>query len=312
MKLLHKLLYSLLLILLSSNLIDSQSLEEVTDDELVKLIGQEQYVLVLFSDESDASHEMETELASVREDLVETINAWVVKAIKSPLKDQFNPQAEPQVVFFRKGFPVLYTGPADEEILLETLMAYRDRAVKDLTDVSFEHLTQVATGATTGDWLVMFFKDDCKECELLQARIETIACKNRGRINVAAVNKGTHGAVTGRRFEVGAVPALIFFRLGKMYHYTLEKFDVDSLDSFVNGWYKNMPSHSIPLPKTPFDDVVQMCVDYMRDYPLICALVVGLPILLLLAFIWLTASDVKPKSKKTKKKKVDKEKEKDK
>lgn len=73
-----------------------------------------------------------------------------------------------------------------------------------------------------------------------------------------------------------------------------------------------MPSHSIPLPKTPFDDAIQMCVDYIRDYPLICALVVGLPILLLLAFIWLTASDVKPKSKKTKKKKVDKEKEKDK
>ena len=43
----------------------------------------------------------------------------------------------------------------------------------------------------------------------LRARLETVACKNRGRINVARVNKGTTGAVTGRRFEVGAVPALI-------------------------------------------------------------------------------------------------------
>ena len=102
---------------------------------------------------------METELAGVREDLVETINAWVVKAVKSKLKDNFNPgQAEPQVVFFRKTVPVLYTGPADEEILLETLMLYKDRCVQDLTDTSFEHLTQVGTGATTGDWLVMFFK----------------------------------------------------------------------------------------------------------------------------------------------------------
>ena len=41
------------------------------------------------------------------------------------------------------------------------------------------------------------------------------------------------------------------FRLGKMYHYTLEKYDVDSLDSFVNGWYKNVASQSVPLPKTP-------------------------------------------------------------
>merc|ERR1711862_149856 len=159
--------------------------------------------------------------------------------------------------------------------------------------------------------LVMFFKDECKEYQLLQTRLETIGCKNRGRINIAKVNKGTTGAVTGRRFEIGGVPAFVFFRLGKMYHYTLEKFDVDSLDSFVNGWYKNVPSHSIPLPKTPFDDVVQMCVDYMRDYPLVCGLVIGLPILLFLAFIYLTASSPdKPKSKKTKKKKTEKEKDK--
>ncbi len=159
--------------------------------------------------ENDASHEMETELAAVREDLVETINAWVVKAIGSKMKDFFNPQAEPQVVFFRKGAPVLYTGPANEEEILETLMGYKETCHKDLTDTSFEHLTQVGTGATTGDWLVMFFKDDCEQCNLIQARLETVACKNRGRINVARVNKGTTGAVTGRRFEVGAAPALV-------------------------------------------------------------------------------------------------------
>ena len=55
-----------------------------------------------------------------------------------------------------------------------------------------------------------------------------------------------------------------------------------------------------------------MCVDYMREYPLICALAVGFPILLLVAFIWLMQPD-KPKPKKIKKKKSDKsEKEKDK
>jgi len=313
MKIFDIFIHFLILVLLNVNLINCMSLEEVTDIELVKLINQEQYVLVLFSDDSDASQDMETELASVREDLVETINAWVVKAVKSKLKDSFNPgQAEPQVVFFRKAVPVLYTGPADEEIILETLMLYKDQCVQSLTDTSFEHLTQVATGATTGDWLIMFFKDECQECELLRARLETVACKNRGRINVARINKETTGAVTARRFGSPDVPAFIFFRLGKMYHYTLEKYDVDSLDSFVNGWYKNVPSQSIPLPKTPFDDVVQMCVDYMREYPLICALAVGFPILLLMFFIYLIQPD-KPKPKKAKKKKSDKsEKEKEK
>ena len=54
-----------------------------------------------------------------------------------------------------------------------------------------------------------------------------------------------------------------------------------------------------------------MCVDYMREYPLVCGLFVGLPILLFVAFLYLTASSPdKPKSKKTKKKKAEKEKEK--
>ena len=114
--------------------------------------------LTFEGNENDASHEMEAELASVREDLVETINAWVVKAINSKLKDDFNPQAEPQVVFFRKGSPVLYTGPANEEVIHDTLMSYKDSCTKELTDTSFEHLTQAGTGATTGDWLVLFFK----------------------------------------------------------------------------------------------------------------------------------------------------------
>ena len=56
---------------------------------------------------------------------------------------------------------------------------------------------------------VYSFQDDCEDCLRLRARLETVACKNRARLNVALVNKGTTGAVTGRRFEVAAVPSLI-------------------------------------------------------------------------------------------------------
>ena len=102
---------------------------------------------------------------------------------------------------------------------------------------------------------------------------------------------------------ISMVSFIFSFRLGSLYRYTLEKYDIDSMNSFVNGWYKNVPSERVPLPKTPFDDVVQMCVDYMRDYPLLCCLFVGLPIILFLAFVYLTASSPdKPKSKKKKKK----------
>jgi len=37
-------------------------------------------------------------------------------------------------------------------------MRCKDTYVRELTDASFEHLTQAATGATTGDWFIMFYK----------------------------------------------------------------------------------------------------------------------------------------------------------
>lgn len=38
---------------------------------------------------------------------------------------------------------------------MSKLRRSQNPVVKELNDDSFEHLTQVATGATTGDWLVM-------------------------------------------------------------------------------------------------------------------------------------------------------------
>lgn len=281
------------------------NLEDITDDELKKLIGAEKYVVALFCGKggSEACDDYEGELAAIREDLVDSINAWVVKAAAgSPLKADFNPGEKPTIVFFRDGVPVLYNGPANDEEMLETLAAYKEPCVQDLTDTSFEHLTQAASGATTGDWLVHFFKDECEECLRLTAMLETVACAHKGRINVAKVNKGGAGAVTGRRFAVTDVPSLIYFRLGRMYRYNLEKYDVDSLTSFVNGWFKNLPGESIPLPKTPFDDLVQMCVDYIREYPVLSGACVLIPLALLLAFYFLMSGEDEYKKSKSKKK----------
>ena len=40
-------------------------------------------------------------------------------------------------------------------MLLETLTQSQEVAVHNLNDETFEHLTQAASGATTGDWFVM-------------------------------------------------------------------------------------------------------------------------------------------------------------
>lgn len=307
-------IFCLLSVYLSSisGVVTANSLEEVDDQELQKLLVQENYVAVLFSDEGNAekTEEYEMALGGAREDLVDSLSAWVVKASKSEAMRKFySPDTvAPTVVFFRKRKPVVYDGPADEEEVLETFMQWREPCQQDLTDTNFEHLTQASSGATTGDWLVHFFRDDCDDCHKLDARLETVACKHKGTINVARINKASTGAITGRRMGVTKLPSLIFYRHGKLYRYEIEKYDIESLSSFITGWYKNAQGESIPLPKTPFDDFVQMCVDYLRDYPLLFIVMVGIPLFLLISFIYLMRPETEEPKKRKKKKKEKKDK----
>ncbi|KAJ1527916.1 hypothetical protein ONE63_007851 [Megalurothrips usitatus] len=244
------------------------SLEIVNDDELVNLFRSEKYVVVLFTKKDcEACEVLEKELTSLREDLVDALNAWVVKAVSSSLAKLYNPTKEPALVFFRHGVPLLYDGPVNDELILHTFTDNKEPVVKELNDNTFEHLTQASTGATTGDWLVMFYSDNCIDCQRLQARWEAVGAKLKTRMNVARVNKGTTGAVTGRRFGVQEVPTFILFRQGRMYRYQIPKYDVASFVSFATDWYKNSKAESIPVPKSPFDDFTQMIADYLRENP---------------------------------------------
>lgn len=86
---------------------------------------------------------------------MDTLNAWVVKAINSQLVRLYSPTKEPSLVFFRHGVPLLYDGPINDELILHTFSDNKEPAVKELSDETFEHLTQASSGATTGDWFVM-------------------------------------------------------------------------------------------------------------------------------------------------------------
>lgn len=50
-----------------------------------------------------------------------------------------------------------------------------DSKVIVLSEHDFEHLTQVATGATTGDWLVGFYAPWCGHCKKLAPIYEKVA-----------------------------------------------------------------------------------------------------------------------------------------
>ena len=51
------------------------------------------------------------------------------------------------------------------------LTQYKEVGVQELSDSSFEHLTQTqaATGAITEDWFVLFYTDECELCHRMTA-----------------------------------------------------------------------------------------------------------------------------------------------
>lgn len=81
--------------------------------------------------------------------------AAVVKIVDSQMVRLYSPTKEPAVVFFRHGIPLLYDGSINADEIYQKFDQNRVPVVKELTDESFEHLTQAATGSTTGDWLIL-------------------------------------------------------------------------------------------------------------------------------------------------------------
>lgn len=198
---------------------------------------------------------------------MDSLNAWVVKLVASPLAKLYSPSLEPAIVFFRHGVPLLYQGPFSEDDITSALQRSQEPAVKELNDETFEHLTQASTGATTGDWLVMFYKQSCVTSQRLQALWEAVGAALRNRINVARVDKGGAGAVTGRRFGITETPAFILFRHGKMFRYELDSVTVSNFIDFATDFYRNSKATGIPPPKSPFDDFTEMVVDKMKENP---------------------------------------------
>lgn len=115
------------------------------------------FLLYLAKRNCDDCDKYETELFKIRDEIRDSFQTEVAKVIESQLVRLYSPKKEPAVVFFRHGIPLLYDGPINSEEIYQRFDQNRIPAVKELTDESFEHLTQSASGATTGDWFVQLY-----------------------------------------------------------------------------------------------------------------------------------------------------------
>ena len=95
-----------------------------------------------------------------------------------------------------------------------------------LDEQNFEHLTQAATGATSGDWLVLFCKDSVPRCAKVASNWQRVSTtlavtretKGLPRINVAQVDTSTSSWLR-KRFGIQSVPVVLLFKGGVMYSF---------------------------------------------------------------------------------------------
>ena len=150
-----------------------------------------------------------------------------------------------------------------------------------LTESNFEHLTQVATGATTGDWFVLFHKGEAECCKSLLSAWRTLASQVSSsgdlQLSIAKVDGLTNPSLV-KRFNQ-SLPSTVYFRLGKMYQVSVSPNPLDLLDFVRESKYKLFPSRPVPKQLTflsdfsleklatfPFNLILAACVIVLVGY----------------------------------------------
>ena len=114
----------------------------------------------------------------------------------------------------------------------------------DLTSKTFEHLTQAATGATTGDWFVMFYAPWCGHCKELMPTWDKVASELKGEVNVAKVDVPLNRNL-GTRFDIKGFPTLKLFSKGHIYTFKGRR-SFDELTEFAkSGFHVHEPEQMV-------------------------------------------------------------------
>jgi len=157
----------------------------------------------------------------------------------------------------------------EEEDTLESELAFGAQVVQ-LDEKNFEHLTQAATGATSGDWLVKFCKSSVQRCSRIESTWTKVAkqlaasreAQGLPRINVADVDTSESSWLT-KRFGITSVPVVLLFKGGVMYSFHGGGFSVERLIQFAERDYERASRMLVPPEPhvaTPHDQTFLMTI----------------------------------------------------
>ena len=143
----------------------------------------------------------------------------------------------------------LLTGPKPSlQEAMRFMASIKDDVSIDLTDETFEHETQAATGATTGDWFVFFYNPGCQKCAFYAPEWKFLAERVRDQqiqVNIAKINVIENPKIA-RRLRISSTPTYLYFKSGLYYNITVYPSSI-SLDGVV----KNQDFLQYPKTKVP-------------------------------------------------------------
>lgn len=142
--------------------------------------------------------------------------------------------------------------------------------VHRLTEDSFEHDTQAATGATTGNWFVMFKSDNCRFCLESLPIFEAVAAQQSmddAPTNFAVVDCDESSWVCNR-FDVRSYPSFVLLSRGKQYKYVAAR-TVDAFKSFIAGGYQAEAGTPVPSELTSTQKALSYITFNLDDLELI-------------------------------------------
>jgi thioredoxin len=90
------------------------------------------------------------------------------------------------------------------------------RATIEINDANFE--TEVLKAA--GPVLVDFWAEWCGPCKMIAPVLEEIALEQGDRVKIAKVNVD-HSPALAARFDIRAIPTLLYFTGGQLRHQTI-------------------------------------------------------------------------------------------
>ncbi|XP_037908220.1 uncharacterized protein LOC119649874 isoform X6 [Hermetia illucens] len=188
--------------------LESDEIEDVTDEMLDKLIKEGKTLAVLFYDNNDRKSQKALEELETIDDECDALGITFVKIDNFDEAKEYGIEKLPKLIYFEKGIPTIYSGNLeDEEKLLKWLE--QQTAADQIEDVTDEMLDLIVEKMP--HVAVLFYDKDQKKSQKILAELENIDDEcDQNDIAFVKIDDDNEA----KEWGIDEIPTIVFFERG--------------------------------------------------------------------------------------------------